>query len=891
MPLSTGRRLGPYEIVSAIGVGGMGEVYRARDTRLDRIIAIKTLPDAFSRDAERRSRFQREARTIAALSHPHICALHDIGEHEGVDFLVMELLEGETLSHRLAAGPLPVAQAVTYAIQIADGLATAHRQGIVHRDLKPGNVMLTRSGAKLLDFGLAKLKADVPGMHARTMTSPMTEEGQILGTLNYMAPEQLEGRTIDARTDVFAFGAVLFEMLSGRLAFDGAGPASVIGHILHTDPPAMTELVPAVPPALARLISVCLAKDPDDRWSSAHDVLLQLKVLPMEDEARLPATPSRTGTRLAWSIAALAAVVAIGLGIARFVEQPAPEASPALDVFTVLAPSDSIQPFSDAPQISPDGRQLAFIATDRAGLTWLYVRALDSENARPLPGTEGASLPFWAPDSRRLAFFANGQVKTTSIDAEAPNAIAAAPVPRGGTWNQNDIILFSPIPSLPLRWVPAAGGKVTDIPQPAGATPGIDTRWFPSFLPDGRHYLFLGRQSPTAQSSIMVGSLDSASTRPLVQSRAAGIYAAPGYLLYRREGSLVAQPFEASTAELQGIAVPIAARVGFNAITYQALFSASSTGRLAYQSSIVMARLNWYDRKGTLVESAGAEGGYNTICLTPDDRRVVYELADDRTADVDIWTRELTGGPAARLTFNPAVDFYPVCPASGDAVVFATLREGPPNLFRVLLNAPGNELAVHQSPLAKLPNDVSRDGRLLVFSALQAGTGWDIFLMTLPNGSPTPFAATAAEERSAHLSPDSRWIAYVSNESQRAEVYVQPFPPTGAKWQVSTGGGEQPLWRQDGRELYYVAPDKKLMAVDIKSTPSMFARGEPRVLMETRMTGWERLGAGCCQYAPSKDGTRFLISTATSSATPITVMVNWERLAKQEQRNPQTTSR
>ena len=879
MPLPTGRRLGPYEIVSAIGAGGMGEVYRARDTRLDREVAIKTLPDAFSRDHERRSRFQREARAIAALSHPHICALHDIGEHEGVDFLVMELLEGETLADRLARGPLPIGQAVTYAIQVADALAKAHRQEIVHRDLKPGNVMITRSGAKLLDFGLAKLKAEVPGGHARTMTAPMTEEGQILGTLNYVAPEQLEGRTVDARSDVFAFGAVLFEMVTGRLAFDGAGPASVIGNILHTNPPAMTQIVPEAPPALARLIAVCLAKDPEDRWSSAHDVLLQLRALPGAGEMPLPANaPGRSRERVAWTIAALAAIGAIALGVARFIDRPAPAAAPTLDVVSVLAPPDTIQPFADAPQISPDGRRLAFIATDRAGLTWLYVRALDSENATPLPGTEGASLPFWAPDSRRLGFFAHGQLKTTAIDAQTPNAIAAAPVPRGGTWNQDDVILFSPIPSLPLRWVPAAGGQVTDVQRPPGATPGIDTRWFPSFLPDGRKYLFLGRPSPDALFSIMVGSLDSASMKPLVQSRAPGIYTPPGYLLYRREGALVAQPFDAVTAELHGSPAPIADRVGFNVITYQALASASSTGRLAYQSSIVTARLNWYDRRGTLVEAAGPEGGYNTICLTPDDRRVVYELADDRTADVDIWTRELTGGPASRLTFNPAVDFYPVCPRSADAVVFATLREGPPNLFRVLLNAPGSELAVHQSPLAKLPNDVSRDGRLLVFSALQAGTGWDIFVMSLPNGSPTRFAATSAEERTGRLSPDSRWIAYVSNESQRTEVYVQPFPPTGAKWQVSTGGGEQPQWRQDGRELYYVTPDKKLMAVDITSTPSVFARGEPRVLMETRMTGWERLGAGCCQYAPSKDGQRFLISSATSSVIPITVVLNWQRL-------------
>ncbi|MGH9203757.1 MAG: TolB family protein, partial [Vicinamibacterales bacterium] len=387
-----------------------------------------------------------------------------------------------------------------------------------------------------------------------------------------------------------------------------------------------------------------------------------------------------------------------------------------------------------------------------SGLTWLYVRPLDADTARPLPGTEDASLPFWAPDSRRLGFFAHGQLKTTSIDgAETPNSIATAPVARGGTWNKDDVILFSPIPSLPLHRVPAAGGEAVPVPRAPGSTPGANARWFPLFLPDGRHYLFLGRQSPSDQYFTMVGSLDSIEAKRLVQSGASVVYAPPGYLLYRREGTLVAQPFDAATTELKGIPVPIAERVGFNAITYQALFSVSTTGRLAYQSSVVTARLNWYDRKGALLDDTGAEGGYNTACLTADDRRLVYELADDRTGDVDLWTRDLTGGPPSRLTFGPSIDFYPVCPPTGDAIVFASLRDGPPNLYRVLLDAPGSEIPLHQSPLAKLPNDVSRDGRLLVFSALQGATGWDIFVTTLPDGKPTPFAATTAEERTAQL--------------------------------------------------------------------------------------------------------------------------------------------
>ncbi len=717
MPLSAGSRLGPYEIESAVGAGGMGEVYRARDTRLDRAVAIKTLPEALSHDPERRARFQLEARAIAALTHPHICALHDVGHQDGVDYLVMELLEGETLADRISRGPLPVSQAVTYGVQIADGLARAHSHGIVHRDLKPANVMLTRSGAKLLDFGLAKLRVDnAPKNVAVTKTGPVTSEGQILGTLNYMSPEQLNGEPVDARSDIFAFGLIVFEMVTGKRAFDGPSQASVIGQILHTDPPAVTEVVPGAPPALARLVKTCLAKEPDDRWSSAHDVLLQLKGMTDGEAPALTAAarPSKLREWLPWCVAGIATVAAIALGTARLGDRRSPQTSSALDVLSVLPPAGAIQPFGDAPQISPDGRHVAFVATDQAGKTWLYVRSLDSETARALPDTDDAAQPFWAPDSQRLGFFAQGQLKIVSLAGGAPRVLAPAPVPRGGTWNRDDVILFVPIPGVSPRRILAGGGEPIDVRVGEGVQAWNLARWFPTFLPDGRHYLFMGRRGPDSGFVVRVASIDSTETKDLVESTAVGLYAPPGYLLFRREGSLVAQPFDPTTQELSGAAVPVAEHVGFNAITYQGLFSVSATGRLAYQASTVGSDLVWFDRKGNRLRTEVSEREYNTVCLTADEKRIVYELATSRTGDVDIWSQELSGGPPTRLTFDPATDFYPVCSRAGSEIVFASLRDGRPNLFRLSLEAPGNDRPLLKSPLPKIPYDWSSDGAALV---------------------------------------------------------------------------------------------------------------------------------------------------------------------------------
>jgi Tol biopolymer transport system component len=879
MALPRGTRLGPYEIGALIGAGGMGEVYRAHDARLDRPVAVKIL-HGDSGSPERRGRFEREARAIAALTHPHICTVYDVGHHEGTDFLVMELLEGETLNARLAKGPLAIAEVLAYAIQIADALDNAHRHGIVHRDLKPANVLLTRSGAKLLDFGLAKLRSATPSMlDAPTEAAPLTAHGEILGTLAYMSPEQLEGRQVDARTDIFAFGAIVFEMVTGKRAFDGSSQASLIGAVLHTAPPPITRVTPGAPPALERLVAVCLSKDPEERWSTAHDVLLHLKGIPEASEiVAAPVVPRRLRReRLAYGAALVASLAAIGLAALLWSGRAAPKAADApLDVLAVLAPDGTTLDHGEAPQISPDGRRLAFVATDAAGRTAIYIRNRDSLVARPLPDTDGASLIFWSPDGGRLAFFALGQLKTIAIAGGSPHAIARAPLPRGGSWGKDDLILFSAEPNAAPRLVPAGGGDATPVPFTAKS---IGFFAFPTFLPDGRHYLFMAvsaRFLEPAGFPIRVGSIDSPEAVELTRSMANPLVAS-GHLLFRRDATLVAQPFDMRTLRLSGSPVPVVEEATFNPITNQGLFSVSNDGVLAYQRATPGSQMIWFDRQGRRLEAAAPPGDSNTLCLTADQSRIVYEQADLVSGSLDIWALE-KGGVPSRLTFNRAIDFYPVCAPVGSDIVFATLRDGPPNLYRLNITAPGSEKPILQSFLPKIANDWSRDGHLLVYSVMNANTNWDIEVMPIGGGPSTPFAASPAEERNARLSPDGRWMAYNSNESGSFEVYVQPFPATGAKWQVSKGGGQEPQWRHDGRELFYIAPDRKLIGVLVQ-TGGVFVPGAARALVETRITSWERSSQGS-QYAVTADGERFLVNNATDATLPITLVLNWTAVLK-----------
>jgi Tol biopolymer transport system component len=855
----------------------MGEVYDARDTRLDRTVAIKVLPAAIAGDSERRSRLEREARAIAALNHPHICTLHDVGTHDGLQYLVMERLEGTTLAERLGRGPMKLQEALDCAIQIANALDRAHSRGIVHRDLKPANIMLTKSGAKLLDFGLAKVRADgAPLVDGMTRTAPLTGEGTILGTLQYMAPEQLEGAETDARTDIFAFGAILYEMVSGRRAFEGKSQASLIAAILAADPPPLLKVSPIVPASLDRIVNVCLAKEPNARWSSIHDVALQLRNIAEGSNGFEQVRGGSKGFRFreiaAWAIA-LAAVAGL-VATAFFGRTPAPPA--AQDFLSILTPANTTLTPGEAPIISPDGRRVAFVATDRSGRAMLYVRELSEPEGKVVSGTDGVSQPFWAPDSRRLGFFADGSLKTIAPGG-GPQTLAPAAFPRGGTWNKDDVILFVPDPPSPVKRVAAGGGPVTDLPQPSRNS--LHFRFFPTFLPDGRHYLFRGIGGLKRMGGgIDVGSIDSPESRNLVPAtRGNAAYAGAagtGFLIFRRETTLVAQPFDADRLELTGTPEALAEGPGFNAITYQGMFSASRTGVVAYAGRSAASQLTWMDRAGRRLGTVGVPGDHNSMCFSHDGKRLIYDLADAATGAVDIWQMDLATGTPSRLTHEVAVDFFPICSPSGVDIIFSSLRTGPPDLYRTSVGTPGGEKLLLDLPMATIPSDWSRDGRYLLFLPLNQKSQRDIWVLPLDGGAPREVIATPADERGARFSPDGRWLAYSSNESGRFEVFVTPFPPTGAKWQISPSGGHQPQWSRDGRELFYISPDQRIVAVSVSTSRGTFVPGRQTAVAETRMTGWERNAHGA-QYAFTPDGQRVLVVDAAETVRPISLVFGW----------------
>jgi Tol biopolymer transport system component len=898
-----GSALGPYVVLSKLGEGGMGVVYRARDTRLGREVAVKVLPPALTREpgpssaaqgpatdskGERLARFEREARAIASLAHPHICTLYDVGRQDGVDFLVMELVRGETLAERLRRGPLPIDEILACAVQVADALDSAHRQGIIHRDLKPGNIMLTAEGAKLLDFGLARLLPSPDALADGVTIPPLTTEGSIPGTVPYMAPEQLEGHAPDRRTDLFALGAIVYEMACGRRPFDGSSQAALIGAILHSTPAPLASLRPDVPPALARVVTICLAKDPGHRWSSAHDVVLLLEGIRSEQSgavgsaargaeaqaATLPAVPRPPRSmreRAAWTLAGLAVLAAVFFALAGRTGPGLP-----LDILSVVPPAGTALTVGNAPQISPDGRTVAFVATDANGRTMLYLRARDSLVTRALEGTDDAALPFWSPDGTRLGFFARGSLRTVAVEGGRVQVLAPATVPRGGAWSRDDVIVFVPYPNDVPRRIPAAGGDATPVPV---RQPFEERRWFPSFLPDGRHYLYL---SVDAQRRIgvrvRVASLDSDQVVDLMPSASPGVYVEPGYVLFRRDRALMAQRFDHKSLALEGTPGVVVENVGFNPLGYQGFFSASERAVLAYLEPDAGWDLAWFDRLGRPLGRAGEPGQYNSLCLSPDGRRVVYDRADD-SGNMDLWSLDLETGVPTRLTFDPGVDFYPVCSPRSDATVFSSLRLGMPSLFHQPVAAPGGETRLTSPNLPTFATDWSRDGKRLLYSESNPKTNWDIWVLPLDGGKPTPFATTEAQERNARFSPDGRWIAYTLQEGGATEVYVQPYPPTGARWQVSAGGGRQPAWSPDGTELYYLTSEDKLMAVEVSRRSGALVPGRSRVVAETRVAGVERTNQGS-SFAVSPDGERLLVVSAGNRVRPITLVLNWTSLLR-----------
>jgi Tol biopolymer transport system component len=887
MTLPIGTRLGPYEILAPQGAGGMGEVYRAADTRLNRTVAIKVLPAAVADNPDRRQRFEREARAVAGLTHPHICALHDVGREGDVEFLVMEFIEGETLEQRMMAGALPVADALRYAIDIADALDHAHRKGIVHRDLKPSNVMVTKSGAQVLDFGLAKASAVDPIVQvspAPTMptgTKTLTAEGIILGTLQYMAPEQLEGRAADARADIFAFGAVVYEMLTGQKAFGGASQASVVAAILRADPPALSAIQPVLPAALDRVVRRCLAKDPDDRWQTARDLMSELAWIRENiSQAAMfqPPADRRGGLHwIGWIAAAaglvIAAVATVVL-VLMYVRRPIQEAAPIQ--FTVAAPETTT--FLESPAamaVSPDGRHLAFVALTPDGKELLWVRSLESVAARELAGTEGARAPFWSPDSQGIGFFAKHTLKT--IDVSGSNLRTLCETESfvgGGAWNRDGVILFSVGPvRMGLVRVPVTGGTPTAATKLDPSRAEILHSW-PVFLPDGRHFLYRSWSDKKEYTGIYVGSVDSPDRTLLVHADASPAYAAPGYFIYGTNGTLLAQALDPSSYRLKGEPLTLVQNVAFNNGSGRSAFSTSTSASdaavLTYRQA-GLTELGWFDRSGRALGVVGPPGRYLDPSLSPDGQQVAVVRVDPDLGTSDIWLIDVAGGSASHLT-SGHTDRCPIWSPDGRFIAFASKRGGAFDVFQAPSSRTSGDEPVLNGHKA-FPVDWSRDGESLLFqpeSLEKPG------VLPLRGDAKRTSLQGPPDMTQLRLSPDGRWIAYVSRETGQDEVYVCPFPTAeGRAKMISVGGGVEPKWRRDGKELFYLARNRNLMTVSMTSGDTLTA-GPPRALFMTRARISRTMYAGRNQYDVTADGQRFLMNVPVEAAsTPITVVVNW----------------
>jgi serine/threonine protein kinase/Tol biopolymer transport system component len=889
MVLSVGTRLGPYEIQSLLGAGGMGEVYKGRDTRLDRTVAIKILPEALAADPQFRERFDREARTISRLDHPHICALYDIGEQDGRAYLVMQHLEGETLELRLERGPLPLNEALIYATQIAEALATAHRVGIVHRDLKPGNVMLTKAGTKLLDFGLAKASAGAIGAGGGSIlpTTPphLTAQGTILGTFQYMAPEQAEGQDANARTDIFAFGCVLYEMLTGQKAFEGKTQAGLIGAIMHAEPAPVAARQPLVPRALDRVLRKCLAKDPDARWQTARDLHDELTWIADESVSSSPPTPFpasvfRPRERVAWLLAAVALTAVVAGAVWELRRSPV-----HLSVMRFEVPTPASSDLTSFA-LSPDGDALVFVAA-ADGAAKLWVRRLDHTTAIPLAGTEGASFPFWSPDGHAIGFFADSKLKRVDVAGGTPQVLAEAPNGRGGTWSDDGVILFSPtntaVPRTVLMRVSAAGGTAT--PATRLAAGQVNHRW-PQFLPDGRRFLFLSAFGPPDANGVYLGSLDGREPIRLLPTESAALFAPPNTLLVVRQRVLRAMQFDPDRGTSGGEDVPVADAVGTDETLLRSALSVSRTGVLAYRPTGGGQRrqLVWVDRTGAQLEPIGPpdDNALGDPGIDPSGRRLVVSRFLGGKGDV--WLMDPHRGAATRLTFDPALATNPTWSADGRRVFFLSTRGGGTSLFEKPVAGPGGEQLILRD--GGMPLSASPDGRFVLYTRTGSSTGNDVWALPLAGDDRKPFPVlqTTADERAAEFSPDGRWIAYESNESGRFEIYIRSFPAAGETLEVSTTGGTQPQWRHDEKELYYIALDARLMAVSVTASPdgqTLYA-GAPVPLFPTRLASGVGLAPGRLQYAVAADG-RFLLNTVVGelSAPPITLVLNWTAQARQ----------
>ena len=880
MPLSVGDKLGPYEILAPIGAGGMGEVYKAHDPRLKRDVAIKVSAAQFS------ERFEQEAHVIAALNHSNICQIYDVGR----DYLVMEYIEGAPLK-----GPLPVDQALKYAVQICDALDAAHKKGITHRDLKPANILVTKAGIKLLDFGLARFGSSGTGQAAKpprdaTLTMALTGKNEIVGTLYYMSPEQLQsqatGKEIDGRSDIFSFGLLMYEMLTGKRAFDGSSPASVIAAIMERPAPSIADVAP---PSLDRVLKRCLEKDAENRWQTARDLKAELEWIASTPaiEATSKSAPSKS--RLGWVVAAIATVAALALGVTLWAPwRPVPD-PPKLVRFQI-APPDKVT-FGGTFALSPDGSKLAYYAAGSDGVMRGWLRGMDTLEARLLPGMEQGLVTspiFWSFDSRFVLFHVGGKLKrgdmaggppVTLCDTRNRNTVV------GGSGNRDSVILFG-LTTGPIQRVSLAGGAPSAVTALSAAR-SDRTHSYPVFLPDGHHFLYLVRtMGGTEANGIYLGSIDSKpeqqdAKRLIATNFAADFVPFPdgdrGAILFDRDGTLLAQPFDLRRLENSGEATPLAEQLG--SILGFGFFSASANGTLVYRGIATgNERLGWLDRQGNKLGAVGEPHLFSAgLAISPDGTRVA--TARIEPANSDIWLTDLSHASDTRFTFDPARELSPVWSSDGNRIAFSSERAGAFDLYQHASNGSGQDELLFKSDHQKFAADWSRDGRYLLYTDIDPKTKADLWVLPMDGASsermPVPFLRTDFSERDGKFSPDNHWIAYDSDESGRSEVYLRPFPAVegGGKWMVSHGGGRQPHWRGDGKELFYIGPDSSLMAVPVTASGAAFQSGTPVALFKTPPNqGWD----------VAADGKRFLfpIAVGDSAQAPFTVVLNWMSLLK-----------
>jgi len=881
MPLSPGKKLGPYEILSALGAGGMGEVYRARDTRLGRDVAIKILSERLSSNPDLRARFEREARAISALSHPHICHLYDVGSQDGTEYLVMELLEGQPLNRRLDTGPLPLAQALQCGIEIAEALEKAHKSGIVHRDLKPGNIMLTKAGAKLLDFGLAKPVEGLAGMtsgSAATMSQPLTEEGKIIGTFRYMAPEQVQGQEADPRTDIFAFGAVLYEMVTGKRAFEGRSQISVMSAILESEPQAVSTVAPLIPPALDHVIQRALAKDPDERWQSAADVKAELQWIAASGRPTesTKGKPSRIVPLLATACVLLLAALAVTVFL---VARPA---SPAVEVrATIPAPGQTDFQLMDDDAagpvvISPDGRNIAFTARDDQGHPTIWVRPLNGGDARSLNGTEGGIYPFWSPDSKWLGFFANGKLKKVPIETGPVLELADAARARGGSWGANNMILFAPAPNSPIFAVASTGGAtkpVTTLNHELHTT----HRW-PLWLADGDRFLYLatshGNPAANEHNGIYLASLDGQKERMLMPADS-NVAVLPGYLLYVQSNILMAVPFDEKRGELKGDPAPVAQDVSHNPGTWRSAFDVSDKGVLVFQAggSEKPSQVLWL-APGNNSPTPAVEGrdNYRELRLSPDGKRLAVTIG---APHAEVWVCDLKRGIKTRLTFTNAGFVSTVAWApDGGRLVYTEVGSGG---ARILLKEAGGsgkqEELVSGGTIINIVHDWSKDGKFLLYSATVAPAPSSLYVFPM-TGERKPrlfLSAPPFPIIEGRFSPDSKWVAYLSSESGRLEAYITSFPDANGKWQISADGAHAVRWLPNGQALLYEKMDGNIVRVPFAAhgISAEIGAAQPYVNARPRATtnrdSWD-VGA---------DGRVIVNTDVAETIHAINVVVNW----------------